>query len=67
LKPLTKQFHSDYWNKHSLKDQIWAWDDEQIIDFVANEIDVVVMPFGTILTYPTILKSPLLSKWSNQK
>jgi hypothetical protein len=30
-------------------------------------LDVVVMPFGVVLAYPIVPKSPLPSKWSNQK
>jgi hypothetical protein len=46
---------------------MWTWDDEQIFDFVANETNVVVLPFGAILAYPIVPKSPLPNKWSNQK
>jgi hypothetical protein len=30
-------------------------------------LDVVVLPFGVVLAYPIVPKSPLPSKWSNQK
>jgi hypothetical protein len=38
------------------KYQIWAWNDEQIFDFVVDEIDVVILPFRAILAYPIIPK-----------
>jgi hypothetical protein len=53
---------SNHW-----KYQIWAWDDEQIFDFVTNDIDVIVLPVGAVMAYHIIPKSPLPNKWSNQK
>ncbi len=34
---------------------------------MANETNVVVLPFEVVLAYPIVPKSPLPSKWSNKK
>ncbi len=49
------------------KYQVWTLDDEQIFDFDAIGTNVVITPFGVVLPYVTIPKSPLPTKWSNEK
>jgi len=54
-------------NNHS-QNKIEAVNDyqTQVHDFVAVETDVVVLPLGAIVAYPTILNSSLPTNWSNE-
>jgi len=36
-----------------------------IHDVVAIETNVVILPFGTVISYAIVMNSPIKAKWSN--